>query len=65
MNPRPLVMGVTSNERPLYSFQSAHVGGTQFVFGDGTVRFLNQNIDQGIYEALSTIGGREVLSGQY
>ena len=64
MNPRPLVMGVTSNEAPLYSFQSAHTGGAQFLFADGTVRFLNQNIDQGVFEGLSTIGGREVLTGQ-
>jgi len=64
MNPRPLVLGVSTNERPLYSFQSAHVGGAQFVFGDGNVRFLNQNIDQGIFEALSTIAGREVVTGQ-
>ncbi len=64
MNPHPLVMGVTSNERPLFSFQSSHSGGAQFVFGDGNVRFLNQNIDQGVFEALSTIGGQEVLTGQ-
>ena len=64
MNPRPLVMGVTSNERPLYSYQSTHSGGALFLFADGTVRFLNQNIDQGLFEGLSTIGGREVVSGQ-
>lgn len=59
MNPRPVVMGVTSNERPLYSFQSEHIGGAQFLFADGNVRFLNQSIDQGIYEAHSTINGQE------
>ena len=53
MNPRPLLMGVTSNERPLYSFQSDHIGGAHFLFADGNVRFLSQSIDQGIYESLS------------
>jgi prepilin-type N-terminal cleavage/methylation domain-containing protein len=64
MNPRPLNLGVTPNERSLYSFQSDHIGGAQFVFADGTVRFLNQTIDQGIFEALSTISGQERVASQ-
>ena len=64
MNPRPLVLGVTTNERPLFSFQSAHNGGAEFVFADGNVRFLNQNIDQGVFEALSTISNRELVASQ-
>ncbi len=64
MNPRPLVLGVTTNERPLFSFQSSHVNGAEFVFADGNVRFLNQNINQGIFEALSTIGGQETVASQ-
>ena len=64
MNPRPLLMGVTSNERPLYSFQSDHIGGAHFLFADGNVRFLSQSIDQGVYESLSTIGGQERVASQ-
>ena len=64
MNPRPLNLGVTANERPLYSFQSDHTGGAQFVFADGNVRMLSQTIDQGIFEALSTISGQERVSSQ-
>ncbi len=64
MNPRPLVLGVTTSERPLFSFQSAHANGAEFVFADGNVRFLNQNINQGIFEALSTIGGQETVASQ-
>jgi len=64
MNPRPLVLGVTTNERPLFSFQSSHVSGAEFVFADGNVRFLNQNINQGVFEALSTISGGETAAGQ-
>jgi len=66
MNPQPLKMGVTSNERQMYSFQSDHSGGAHFLFADGNARFLSQNIDQGIFEALSTIDGHErVASQQY
>ncbi|MCA9068259.1 MAG: DUF1559 domain-containing protein, partial [Planctomycetaceae bacterium] len=44
----------TGNESKA-SFGSQHTGGAQFLFGDGTVRFLSENIDVGTYEAL---GGR-------
>ena len=64
MNPRPLVLGVTTSERPLFSFQSSHINGAEFVFADGNVRFLNQNINQGIFEALSTISGQETVASQ-
>jgi hypothetical protein len=64
MNPRPLVLGVTINERPLFSFQSSHINGAAFVFADGNVRFLNQNIHQGVFEALSTISGQETVASQ-
>ncbi|MDA0587291.1 MAG: DUF1559 domain-containing protein [Planctomycetota bacterium] len=62
MNPRPPVLPPSSNERPLYSFQSHHVPGAHFLFGDGSVKFLTQNIDQGAYEAMSTIDGNEVAN---
>ena len=34
-------------------FSSWHTGGIQAVLGDGTVRFLSENIDSTIYENLS------------
>ena len=34
-------------------FSSWHTGGVQAVLGDGTVRFLSENIDSTIYENLS------------
>ena len=61
-----------------WGFRSHHPGGSNFVFGDGSVRFLKESIDmgtitgdpgssrQGVYHALSTRSGGEVIgSDQY
>jgi prepilin-type N-terminal cleavage/methylation domain-containing protein/prepilin-type processing-associated H-X9-DG protein len=61
-----------------WGFRSNHPGGANFVFGDGSVRFLKESIDmgtitgvpstsrQGVYHALSTRSGGEVIgSDQY
>jgi hypothetical protein len=40
-------------------FRSDHYGGAFFLFADGSIRFLNEDVDRGIYEALSTIAGGE------
>ena len=42
-------------------FSSHHEGGTQFCLGDGSVRFVSENIDHGLYQALATIQGGEVI----
>ena len=44
-----------------YSFASQHVGGGHFLMGDGTVRFLSENIDLQLYRNLATIDGGEVI----
>ena len=36
------------------AFGSQHVGGAQFLFGDGHVSFLSENISLAVYRALST-----------
>lgn len=41
-------------------FSSHHTGGTQFLFGDGRVRFVTENIDLGVYQSLSSIKGGEL-----
>lgn len=48
----------------LEDFSSFHEGGAQFVFGDGRVRFISENIDEGVYQALATRQGGEVV-GDY
>ena len=41
------------------SFVSYHVGGAHFALADGSVRFISENIDLNLYQALATIKGRE------
>ena len=43
-------------------FGSFHDGGTNFGYGDGSVRYLDENIDLVSYRALSTRNGREVIA---
>ena len=47
-------------------FASNHTGGANFVFMDGHVDFITENVDIGLYRNLSTRDGGEVasLSGQ-
>lgn len=40
---------------------SAHVGGAQFALADGSVRFISENIDEGVLEALATKAGGEPI----
>ncbi|MAX37992.1 DUF1559 domain-containing protein [Gimesia sp.] len=43
-------------------FSSHHTGGAQFLFGDGRVRFISENIDKTVYQSLSSIRGGELTS---
>jgi prepilin-type N-terminal cleavage/methylation domain-containing protein/prepilin-type processing-associated H-X9-DG protein len=45
-----------------FGFRSQHPGGGNFVFGDGSVRFIKQTINMPTYRALSTRKFGEVVS---
>jgi prepilin-type N-terminal cleavage/methylation domain-containing protein/prepilin-type processing-associated H-X9-DG protein len=45
-------------------FASAHTGGSHFLFGDGSVRFLSQNIGQPVFQSMLNRGDGAML-GDY
>jgi prepilin-type N-terminal cleavage/methylation domain-containing protein len=45
------------------AMSSGHLGGVQFVFGDGSVRMIYNTISQPTYDALATRAGGEVVDG--
>jgi prepilin-type N-terminal cleavage/methylation domain-containing protein len=54
---------ITAGDWPVnYSFASQHTGGGHFTMGDGTVRFVSENIDLTLYRNLATIDGGEISS---
>ena len=46
-------------------FGSEHVGGAHFLFADGSVRMISQNIDIGLYRDLSTIDEGRHLNAEF
>jgi prepilin-type processing-associated H-X9-DG protein len=46
----------------LRGFRSSHPGGVQFAFADGSVRFINEDIEHLTLRALSTKAGDEVTN---
>ena len=44
-----------------HSFSSKHPGGTQFLLGDGSVRFVGTNVDNITYQRLGTIADGNVI----
>jgi prepilin-type N-terminal cleavage/methylation domain-containing protein/prepilin-type processing-associated H-X9-DG protein len=44
-----------------WGFRSKHPGGAQFLFGDGSVKFLKDSINPTIFQGLGTRAGKEVI----
>lgn len=45
------------------NFRSSHPGGGNFLMGDGSVQFVSESIDLGVYRALASISGSESIAG--
>ena len=52
----------TAADPTLFSSRSRHTGGVHVVMVDGAARFISQNIDLGIWRAISTTKGRELAT---
>lgn len=47
------------------SFGSQHVGGGNFLFVDGGVRFMSDSVDSVVYQALGTRSGAESVTSDW
>ncbi len=45
-----------------FGFHSLHPGGVNFLFGDGSVKFIKQTISLTVYNALGTVSLNEIIS---
>jgi len=58
--------GTAGNQTYAWQFGSRHTGGANFVFCDGSVRFLSNSIDYiGVFQVLATPEGGETPTGNY
>jgi len=57
----PTALGGLSQS--MSNFRGNHPAGCLFLLCDGSVQFLNENIDMSVYNGLSTIQGGETVSG--
>lgn len=52
----------TAADSTTANFRSDHPGGCNFLYGDGSVHFLNESIEMLTYQGLSTIQGEEIVT---
>ncbi len=62
MNLRPVAPGSAAYAAYEISFGSRHVGGANFAFADGSIRYLSQTLDAATYSNLGTRNGGEVVT---
>ncbi|MCA9064507.1 MAG: DUF1559 domain-containing protein [Planctomycetaceae bacterium] len=49
----------------LYGASSAHPGGVHVLFTDGSVHFVTENVDHGVWKAVGTRNGREAVPNEF
>jgi hypothetical protein len=59
MNPPETTCSNSAERR--FQFAGPHTGGVQFALGDGSARFISENIDVRLFRALVTRSGGEVV----
>jgi prepilin-type N-terminal cleavage/methylation domain-containing protein/prepilin-type processing-associated H-X9-DG protein len=57
-----VTLGTTTNANPVGGYASFHPGGANFVFGDGSVRFLKNTVNPTVYERLGNRHDGEMVS---
>jgi prepilin-type N-terminal cleavage/methylation domain-containing protein len=62
-NPAPVDTPTGTTIGSLSNFRSNHPNGGLFLLCDGSVQFINENIDMSVYTGLSTTQGGETVSG--
>ncbi|WP_337233089.1 DUF1559 domain-containing protein, partial [Vibrio cholerae] len=59
--PNSLLPDFTAHGRLWSGPRSFHTGGAQLVLGDGSVRFVSENINRDLFRGLFTLAGREIV----
>jgi prepilin-type processing-associated H-X9-DG protein len=53
--------GINHRLSPYQNFGSWHAGGAHFLLGDGSVRFISENVDGFVYQYLGSIADGQVI----
>jgi prepilin-type N-terminal cleavage/methylation domain-containing protein len=64
-NPQPGVAPVPADPLFVGGFGSDHEGGCHFGFGDGSVRFLNENIEPTLYQQLGHRADGKLMAAEF
>ncbi len=61
----PIVNGLPTNPTAVGGFESYHLGGVNFGFGDGSLRFVRNTIDMAVYQRLGHRADGQLLSEDF